>query len=223
MSRRTRKVVYARTALLAMLLTLLVAAPARAVDVFAPGSTPFGKTYGEWNAQWWTTMGQTLAGPGHPFATGQVKCSGTNDGRVIFLAGTTGGAATRSCKIPSSKAVLLPVVNFIASNLPELTDQELLDLAASVTDTTTNLQASVDGTAIPNLTAFRAPSPLFSFTLVANNTFGFPPEGPGRAAADGFYVMLKPLPRGAHTIVFGGDTGAFNFSTLATYNLTVVK
>ena len=206
-------------ALLATLATLLVAAPASA-DVFAPGSTPFGKTYGEWNAAWWTTMGQTVQGPGHPFASGEVKCSGVNDGRVVFLAGTTGGTATRSCKIPSSKAVLLPLVNVFCSD-SLATEQQLRDCAAAFADTVASLEASVDGTPIPDLFSYRAPSPLFTFTAVANNTLGIDP-GSAPAVADGYYVILMPLPRGTHTLRFGGTTSD-GFSTLATYTLTVVK
>ena len=209
-----------RISLFVTLATLALAAPASA-DVFAPDSTPFGKTYGEWNAQWWTTMGQTPAGKGHPFATGEVKCSGVNDGRVVFLAGTTGGSATRSCKVPSSKALLLPLLNFVCFSDGDDTEPELRDCAAGPIPFVTNLEAKVDGTDVPDLFSFRAPSPLFTFTAIAGNTLGFDPVSQP-AVADGYYVMLKPLSRGTHTLVFGGDT-SFGFSAHATYTLTVVK
>ena len=212
-------------ALVAGALALAAPTAGAAVDVYAPGSAPFGKTYGEWNAQWWTTMGQTVEGPGHPFADGAVKCNGVkgDDGRAVLLAGTTGGSATRSCKIASTKAVLIPLVNFFCSST-EAPEQELRDCASFLASTVTTLEATVDGEAIPNLGSYLAPSPLFTFTAVANNTLGIEPPATEPAVADGYYVMLKPLPRGTHTLVFGGTSTAFGgFSTRATYNLTVVK
>jgi hypothetical protein len=205
-----------RTAVVALVVTMLLAAPASA-DTYAPGTSPFGKTYGEWNAQWWSTMGQNLL---DPFASGEVKCSGVNDGRVVFLAGTFGGSATRSCKIPSSKAILFPLINAFCSDAAA-SEADLRACAAGFADSANSLQASVDGAAIPNLFSYRAPSPLFTFTTVAGNALGYPVVSEP-AVADGFYVMVKPLARGPHTVTFGGST-ASGFSTLATYNLTVVK
>jgi hypothetical protein len=81
-------------------------------------------------------------------------------------------------------------------------------------------EASVDGKPIQNLdpatTPYRVASGPFKFKLPENNINTFcladPPDGnlyqcpPGksRAAADGVYLRLAPLPEGTHTIHFGG-------------------
>jgi hypothetical protein len=65
-------------------------------------------------------------------------------------------------------------------------------------------------------------------TFPANNIFSFigvplPAGTYAPAVADGFYLLLAPLPPGAHTIRFGGQ-GLFNgggFSQDITYHLAV--
>ena len=67
-------------------------------------------------------------------------------------------------------------------------------------------------------------SQLFNVTLPANNVFGVK-EGMTQAVADGWFIMLEPLPKGTHTLEFGAvvikPTGEQNFQTDATYNLVV--
>lgn len=100
----------------------------------------------------------------------------------------------------------------------------------------TKLFASVDGVPVTNLDPATTPyyvcagpqsagctAPGFSVTLPDSNIFT--PNGalPGGtyypAVADGFYLLLAPLPRGQHTIRFGGTTPSF--SQDITYTLTV--
>src|SRR5438874_7160798 len=93
----------------------------------------------------------------------------------------------------------------------------------------TSLQASVDGTNIQDIKPkYRAQSPLFDLTLPKNNVFGLT-EGPTKSVADGFWIILKPLPPGKHEVHFSGasvdftSSGVQNFATEAKYHLTVSK
>ena len=52
-----------------------------------------------------------------------------------------------------------------------------------------------------------------------DNVFGGVPGQSYNTAADGFYLIVAPLPPGQHTIRFGGVSR--NFATDTTYNLTV--
>ena len=63
---------------------------------------------------------------------------------------------------------------------------------------------------------------FFSLRLPAGNLFDLPAGRYAPAVADGYYVFLKPLSRGWHTITFGG-TGYLNgeFSINVTYHLRV--
>ena len=71
------------------------------------------------------------------------------------------------------------------------------------------------------LTAFRVQSPVFALTFPQNALFGLPAGGPfSPNVSDGYWLMLKPLPPGAHTLSFKGVQAA-GFAAEVTYNLTV--
>jgi hypothetical protein len=71
------------------------------------------------------------------------------------------------------------------------------------------------------LSLFRVDSPPFTWTSVAGNAFGVPVLADNPAAANGFFVMLAPLPRGRWDVSFGGAAPSLEFSTQANYALTV--
>jgi hypothetical protein len=102
----------------------------------------------------------------------------------------------------------------------------------------TALHATIDGVPVSNLdpasTPYRACAgpvagcaPPYSVTVPADNIFSvvgisLPAGTYSPAVADGFYLLLAPLPPGPHTIEFGGSGYIFgNFSQDITYHLTV--
>jgi hypothetical protein len=217
-----------------MVLVLMVAAfafPAVAsahdVEVFPPGSNPYGKTYGQWSAEWWKQAVRETGAPGTPFASGRVDCGrlGTRD--VVFLVGTAGGDVVRFCTIPAGKALLIPLVNAECSHGEGNgdTEAELRECARMSADSVDveNLYLKIDSLrSLGGLSAFRFASPLFTFDAVPGNVFA-PAIPPGRspAVADGYYVMVKPLDRGLHIIAFGGTAADGAFETNALYVLKV--
>src|SRR5258708_38388984 len=59
-----------------------------------------GLTYGQWSAQWWQ----------YAFSvTTFDNCPAESSGQMWVLAGTTGGAATRSCPDPTGKNIMFPL------------------------------------------------------------------------------------------------------------------
>jgi hypothetical protein len=74
---------------------------------------------------------------------------------------------------------------------------------------------------------FRFQAPLFTITFAPNN--GFYPDGSvagtGKEVSDGFWVMVKPLSEGQHTIDFQGTAvfGDFVFQVGVHYDLTVTE
>src|SRR5205823_2283910 len=73
--------------------------------VFAIDSKPYGTPYAEWVGKfqhWLSSVPQPLNPATDP--TGK-NCALNQTGPVWFLAGTTGGAAERTCTIPAGKAV----------------------------------------------------------------------------------------------------------------------
>jgi hypothetical protein len=192
-------------------------------------SKPYGLTYGEWTAKWWqwTISIPKDINPGGD-TTGK-DCALKQSGPVWFLAGTFGGAATRTCTIPAGKAIMLPLINAECDYLakPNLkTEQQLLACAKSENEGITGLDATVDGVKTQSLQNYRVQSPLFNFTYPTNNVNGAP-VGSTQGVSDGYWVLLKPLPVGSHTVHIAGSVvnyagGALNnFGNEVAYHINV--
>ena len=209
-------------------LALAVATPASAAPyrVFAPDSKPFGKTYGQWSAEWWKQAVRETGAPGTPFAAGEVNCAALGIGDVVFLVGTTSGTGSpveRSCAISKHAAILVPPINGECSEAEGngSTDADLRACAALQADGMTNVRLSIDGTALAGLNNFRFASPLYRFSPVDGNVFGISEADRSPSVADGYWVMIDKLKKGTHTVSFGGDVPAVGFSTQTTYTLTI--
>ena len=152
------------------------------------------------------------------------------------------GSAERECTIPEEKKILIPIINAACM---ELTDDEtvrnitgipagqpipeaqleeaLRQCAVEMIDGVNLLEFSIDGKNITNFEKFRVQSPLFNLTLRDDNPFDIVKDFPGipqRAVSDGYYVLVKGLEPGEHTIEFkGGISGVFE--TQVTYHLTI--
>jgi len=217
---------------LALALSLAVLAPPAQAANGNPGvlpvnSNPNGRSYGEWSAAWWqwalsipTTVNPLLDATGADCAQGQ-------SGHVWFLAGVfnVSGQATRSCTIPSGTALFFPLINAECSNLeppPFFGSNEAELRSCANAFSFTNLQASIDGVSLTNLPSYEIDSPLFTFTLPADNILGIAPAPTsGMSVGNGVYLLLAPLPVGEHTLKFGG-TDSSGFTLDITYHLTVV-
>jgi hypothetical protein len=227
------KIMIASSVSLVVLLTLLMinSANAQVSDkVYAADSKPFGLTYGQWSEKWWQwSLSIPLVDNPGGDDTGEKCGEGQSDTNVWYLSGTFGGPAVRNCNMPEGKAIFFPVINSECSYLEfpaYKTEPELRKCAVTFTDKVSNLDASVDGIKIPDIRKYRFQSGLFNFSMPADNVLGLAP-GITDSVADGYWIMLKPLAKGEHTIQFGGSvvdvsiTSSINFATQATYHITV--
>jgi len=167
-------------------------------------------------ALWWQTV---LSIPGDSLD----RCDlGTRD--VVFLAGTTGGAATRSCTIHAGTSIFVPLINVECSTAEGNGDTpaELRACARVFAEQFTDLSLTIDGVAVTDLQRFRVHSPVFQFTAAPGNVFGIP-AGTTRSVADGYWVLIRPLSPGTHTISFGGAFLPGGFTPSVTYTLTVTS
>jgi hypothetical protein len=197
-------------------------------SIVSPDDKFRGLSYGEWGAQWWINLfGTPVVGDSHPSLQGG-PFAGTKG--VLFLAILSGGV-TIDIKTPSGTPIFLPVVNTECSVFePEPfhgdNEVELRACANDDIDHTSGLFAEIDGVPVNNLDNYRVESPLFQFTLPANNLFAYfgldAPAGTTSPAVDaGVYLLLEPLTVGTHTIHVGGTyQDGFSFDT--TFNITVV-
>ncbi len=188
-----------------------------------------GKTYGEWSARWWQYVFGIPFDNNPIFDPTGANCNFGQSGAVFFLVSTPGGSATRNeCRVPAGKILFFPLLGF--ARFKEVTDpQPEVSLRAVIkgfSKSTRELQANIDGEDIsirlnPKTTPLRTLSPAGFFTVIApeNNIFGGIPGQSYDTVSDGFYLMVAPLPSGAHTIKFGGISR--NFAADVTYNLIV--
>jgi hypothetical protein len=183
------------------------------------------------SAEWWQ-WALSIPTPVNPQldATGE-DCVVGQRGSLWFLAGIFGGGtATRTCSIPANAALYVPVINSVVVNTPDICGQvgslsveEERALAAPIINNATNLSVELDGTAIQPQ---RVQSEVFAAALPDDNIFVQPCAGdaPGGIFSpsidDGFYVLLKPLAIGTHTLHFHAESGGFVEDV--TYELTVV-
>jgi hypothetical protein len=148
-------------------------------------------------------------------------CNVKQSGPFFYLVGTFGGSAERTCSIPEGKAIFFPVINVVATldeNDPAFdTIAEVKKAVKDYIDQATGLKATVDGTDI-NLDNLRVQSQQFKFRVGEDNILGAP-AGTYVAVSDGYWIALKPLSVGEHTIQFSGNVG--DFSVDVTYHIIV--
>lgn len=203
--------------------------------LFPIDSKPYGLTYSQWVAKWWQ-WALSLPANTNPMndKTG-VNCAQAQQGPVWFLAGTSGGGADRVCRVPFGKALFLNILSSECSRAeyPGESQAQLLNCAVNL-DNGGKVKAKIDGMYIENLTSYRIQSPVFNVTFPKDDVFGVSANNANKpvqtiSVADGWYVMLRPLPPGKHTIYFFGSnnpapsTGSQSYSTEVTYTITVQK
>ncbi len=165
-----------------------------------------------------------------------------DNGKLLFLVGTgrdevTGDFPVHKCDVKKGTSILFPILNAECSNVePEpffgATEDDQRECANDFIDATDELFLKIDGHEVPNPEQYRIDSPAggFDFNAVENNPFGIP-VGDGHAVSDGFWILLKNLKPGKHTIEFSGKADwsqffpqspqPFIFEAGATYILDV--
>lgn len=165
------------------------------------------KSLGEYSNLWWQ-WATSMPANESPVRdkTGQ-KCDVNQTGQVWFLAGGYGSSKiSRKCSVPQGQYLFFPVINMVS--YPRSTE-DVTCLAAKARSALNNdnLRAfvvSIDGDKIVNPAFHRYGSPD-CFDMLARA-----PKNPHStrlypSATDGYWVMLKPLPLGPHTIKFRAE------------------
>ncbi len=180
----------------------------------------------------------------NPFTElGQAGCDvGLQDnGGLLFLVGspineTTSEFPVHECDVKKGTSILFPILNVACNNLEPppffgANEQDQRICSNNIINATIfeSLQLEIDGKSIHNLEQYRVDSPAggFEFTAVENNPFATP-VGDGTGVSDGFWILLKDLKPGEHTVSFSGAIDLNKIPPLsgifeagATYNLIV--
>jgi hypothetical protein len=227
-------------------MVLLVGLLTRTIDaaVYPPHSTVEGKTLEEWSAEWWK-WAYRLPADRHPFfdETGTNAYAEQPD-PVFYLVGVNNrsNTAARAVSILEQTYLFFPVINF--QSFSEGQDpwgtikEEICNGDLEIATCVTALSGSLDdqpftnllyttGQPVTNLFDHLERSPEFAVWMPLTNNivqyWGFNFTGfADPSVADGYWLMLAPLPPGQHVLHFWGAVGApFNFSTDVTYSITV--
>lgn len=184
-------------AVAAALMTLGGASRGDEASLMAPAEPVAGASQLEWSQRWWQ-WAFSFERARSPVAdqTGQF-CASRQGGPVWFLAGTYGTHRTeRTCHVPAGKVLFFPLINYVTfQGSPRRTCQALIRDAAELTDDPSALVLEIDGRRMEGLQLHR---------LAGQDCFSLVPGEPADAATNGYYVALKPLARGTHSLNFGG-------------------
>jgi hypothetical protein len=194
-----------------------------------------GKTYEQWSAVWWQTMLPipTAKNPTNDL-TGR-NCGRGETAEVFFLAGyfntNPNPGTTRICTVPATKPLFFPIINVDCSNLedPPFFGEDRkarAQCARLIADGigVRTLNVTLDGESVRNLRSFRAASEDFRFHVPRDNVLSVPGPASGKAASDGYWMLLQPPSSGKHVIHFEGQFTrgpAAGFAQNVTYDLTV--
>jgi hypothetical protein len=207
------------------------------VPSIAPINTmPEGQTYGRWATQWFQwAIGIPLAE--NPLVdTSGAKCTQRQVDEVWFLAGSFGaGTFVRSCNVPAGKSLFFPLINnfygAFLSDPPATRTEEYVRANGSCTEPA-QISASIDNFAVPNPNRFftgpsGSQSPIFNVQMPPGNVFGVdesvaPELVLSPSAEQGYYLFVRPLRPGKHTVHWTASGCTPGNVQDITYHLTVV-
>lgn len=220
-----------RHSAIALLIGLAAGVPAAIADqgqqdarVYAVEDPVLGMSYGDWSAAWWQYF-LPIAKQGNPFDPNVANCPGQAAGLVFFLAGAFSDKppVSRTCTVPAGSPIMFPLNNAECSTIepPPFQGANEAQLRACASGfgnqiDPAGLKASLDGSDISSeiLRHNRVQSPVFSFSLPARiQDFVFGSidatrlSGSKLSVSDGYWLILKPLAPGRHTLHFEGGAG----------------
>jgi hypothetical protein len=122
----------------------------------------------------------------------------------------------------SDRTILIPIINsvhLLSESLSFKSDSDLEAKVRNEADNVTEMNLTIDGLQLSELKKYRIHTSAFDVIIPDDNIWGVKP-GKTRAAGDGYWIFLRPLSPGRHTIEsLGRDQDLFE--TGVTYELTV--
>ncbi len=200
--------------------------------VYPPSAKPYGLSYGDWSAIWWQKF-LVFDCANNPFLNPE-NVLFHQSGQVYFLAGLAQSGTSVDVSIPHGKAILFPLINYINDYpCPDITFQPgpnqsleefLTEGAESAMADVTNLSVTIDGKPVNNPESYLFISDLFYFTGNPDltNCIDACVTGSSQpAVAGGFFMMLKPLSKGVHTVNYHSEIPIYAIVQDGTFNITV--
>jgi hypothetical protein len=192
----------------------LGAVPADAAANPNPGIVPISSapdTYSRLAAEWWTWVLEAPAATNPQLDATGANCAVNQAGPVWFLAGTFGGAASRSCTVPAGKQLFFPMANLVwlgfPTDPPEQQTEAFIRAQVECIEGAA-VSATIDGRPVQRPQSYLSKSVLFEVVLPDGNLLGVPEGFLIKPAVDeGYYLLLTALTPGRHTITFDSAPG----------------
>ncbi len=196
-------------------------------QVFEESEKPYEKTMGEWTVLWWN-WAMSIPKEINPIVDeiGRYSHVGQRN-NVWFLAGRFGREDNRfphrRCSVPFGMSILFPVLNCEANRVeyPYLeNDEDLINKVSDDIDTIIKNICLLDGKILPSKRIKSDPR-IFDLNICVENAMDLKYSGVTRASSDGYWVFLKSLSKGEHSLEFEGSCEEGRLCAGATYNLIV--
>jgi len=188
------------------------------------------KIYKELSIEWWK-WAESIPKSSNPILapSGRYDASIGQSGNVWFLAGTFNTiGVVRTVEIPAGKALFFPIFNVVASKDDGDdfdTKEQRREAAEAYIDQVTVHKVKLDDKKLDN---YRVESKPFKFTNFPTDDYlglsELKLQKPIPAVSDGYWIMLKPLPVGKHTIIVDGKAefpDGSKVETQVTYNIKI--
>jgi hypothetical protein len=196
---------------------ILLVAGSSSVNIFPPGSKPYGLPYDKHIENYWKwalsipAKDNPINDPtGEKCATGQ---SNTNSS-LFFLTFNNGGVSERICEVPAGKGLFIPVmqVELSEKDTPGATIEELKLTAKTDQDSVNSLYLKIGDKEynFDDLRKYRTDTDGFGVDYADNGIFGIVEGGPTTAVADGYYIMTDPLQKGNYTVHYRSSLSCLN-------------
>ena len=197
--------------------------------LFTERDKPYGKTYGEWTANWWQwALSTPRQCNGVADGTGQHWKTNQPPSDVYFLAGNIAKVKKsfphRSITMEYGRSILLPVLNCEANTLeyPHLKNHDdLIRHVVHDVESVVKKELFINGIKIEPIHIPSDPK-IFSVSICEDNAFEINNTGSTDATADGHWAFLKPLPKGSYTLRFEGSCESGRLNAGAFYNLKIL-
>jgi hypothetical protein len=238
---------YVLTALLSLsIYFILLNSNVFAVEIYSDDQPPFGIPADVWIGKWWSWWIKTNAGGNEPVLNGCII--NKSEPMVMLMETTVNGKPHQVCEISSTQGIIVPLwTGFWDADNPEdekktyaelsKMAREQVDLGAvtSLVKVDNNPVAKLDvvssmrggsldykTNSLDNVTEVFSKG--FNITIPEDSNYPDLKSGTFRTGAHGWFVFLKPLPPGDHTLYYNvgvTGTGPNDHSAEITYDLKV--
>lgn len=186
------------------------------IEVYPEEQSPFGIPKEDWVARWWNWSFSIGIGPDNQWDVKNDGCTLQREDSMVMLLDTAAGEFIENCTISQNDGILIPIWTGECNRGEEGCTEPHVDLKKKAREFDLGKvtgAVEVDKVAVAKLDVFdidkiitvmenvsEISTKIFNVTVPENTHVPKNIQGTFPAAAHGWFVFLKPLPVGNHTI-----------------------